>query len=138
MDLISFYTENKTVEPDLFDKTAESIASGFVLPDNKGGVSKTQLRRLYDEVKRFEQILDGTPEAWNKQYPYIRMIKSKVSYNVARSIEKNKREEKVYKKLSEFITKGIDLVKTEEDYHVFVSLFEAVYGFYYEKNPKSN
>lgn len=141
MAINSFYTEDNTVKLDLFDKTAESIAESFTGKDNRGnvfGVSKTQLRRLFDEVKRFEQNLDGSPETWKKHYPYIRMIKSKVSYNVARAIEKSRFEVDVYKKLSAFITEGINLVKTEDDYRVFVTLFEAVYGFYYEKNPKNN
>jgi len=132
----SFYSneEKKIVKVDLFDITAEKIASGFV-KDNKG-VSSTQMRRLYDEVKRFDQNLDGTTETWDKNYPYIRMIKSKVSYNVARAIEKNRSEADVYKNLSAFIMKYIEMVKDEEDYHVFTALFEAVYGFYYEKNPE--
>jgi CRISPR-associated protein Csm2 len=141
MNIEGFYKEDKTVKPELFAETAENIAAGFIGKDKYGnvfGVSKTQLRRLYDEVKRFEQNLDGKPETWGKKYPYIRMIKSKVSYNVARAIEKNRYEADVYKRLSAFITEGIDLVKDEEDYHVFVALFEAVYGFYYEKNPKNN
>jgi CRISPR-associated protein Csm2 len=143
--ITGFYKDDqktpKTVAPDLFDKTAEAVAASFTGKDNRGntyGVSKTQLRRLFDEVKRFEQNLDGTPENWEKHYPYIRMIKSKVSYNVARAIEKNKGEKDVYERLSKFITEGINLVKDENDYHVFVALFEAVYGFYYEKNPKNN
>jgi len=138
----SFYSnaEKKTVKTDLFDKTAEGIASGFVGQGKFGtyGVSKTQLRRLYDEVKRFEQNLDGTDETWKKYFPYIKMIKSKTSYNIARAIEKNRNDADVYKRLSTFISEGLDQVKDEEDYHVFTSLFEAVYGFYYEKNPKNN
>ena len=129
----SFYSDadKKIVKADLFDITAEKIANGFV-KDNKG-VSGTQMRRLYDEVKRFDQNLDGTRETWDKNYPYIRMIKSKVSYNVARAIEKNKSEADVYKNLSAFIIKYIEMVKDEDDYHVFTALFEAVYGFFYAK-----
>ena len=138
----SFYSnaEKKIVKADLFDGIAKGIASGFVGQGKFGiyGVSKTQLRRLYDEVKRFEQNLDGTPETWEKNISYIRMIKSKTSYNITRAIEKNRNEADVYKKLSTFISEGLDQVKDEEDYHVFTSLFEAVYGFYYEKNPKNN
>jgi len=139
----SFYSneEKKIVKADLFDKTAEGIANSLVNKDRRGelyGVSSTQMRRLYDEVKRFDQNLDGTPETWEKNYPYIRMIKSKVSYNIARAIEKNRFEEDVYKNLSKFILEGLDekCVKDEEDYHVFTALFEAVYGFYYAKNPE--
>lgn len=139
----SFYSneKEKIVKADLFDTTAEKIANGFVNKNKYGdlyGVSGTQMRRLYDEVKRFDQNLDGTRETWDKNYPYIRMIKSKVSYNVARAIEKNRYESDVYNNLSKFILEGLDpnQVKDEDDYHVFTALFEAVYGFYYEKNPE--
>jgi CRISPR/Cas system CSM-associated protein Csm2 small subunit len=66
------------------------------------------------------------------------MIKSKLNYAVARVIKTNRSEEGVYKNLADFITRGIDLVKEPKDYHVFVALFEAVYGFYYAKNPKKD
>ena len=140
MHINSFYTEGtKNVKTDLLDKTAEEIAKGFVVvykgrdgKDTGYGVGRTQLRRLYNEVKRFEQKLDGTEDTWKKHCPYIKMIKSKACYNIVRA-SKNENKE-VYKKLSEFITDGINLIKDEEDYHVFTALFEAVYGFYYEKS----
>ena len=142
MSNLNFYVEGTTtVKPDLFDKTAEDIAKGFVGKDkfNKPcGVGRTQMRRLYDEVKRFEQNLDGTDETWKKHYPYIRMIKSKLSYNITRAIEKSRDSADGYRKLSKFITDGIGQVHNEDDYRVFVALFEAVYGFYYEKSPKEN
>ena len=137
---LKFYTEGKTVNADLFDGIAKNIADSFVsVKFNKPcGVGRTQMRRLYDEVKRFEQNLDGTQEKWNKQYPYIRMIKSKLSYNITRAIEKNRDSADGYKKLFDFITEGIRQVKNEDDYRVFAALFEAVYGFYYEKSPREN
>jgi CRISPR-associated protein Csm2 len=141
MAITGFYTTEKKVKADLFDTTADKIAGSFVGKDRNGrtyGVSKSQLRKLYNEVKRFEQNLDGSIEAWDKNYPYIRMIKSKSSYNTARAGEKDRNKADVYKNLSAFIAEGIDLIKDEEDYRVFTALFEAVYGFYYEKNPKDN
>ncbi|MFP3091137.1 type III-A CRISPR-associated protein Csm2 [Treponema sp. TIM-1] len=139
-----FYTADKKIKPDLFDKTAREIGESFYfyIKDFKIGVSITQLRRLFDEVKRYDQILEVSPDQWEAQLPYIRMIKSKVSYTVAKAIkqklsDKETPEKKVYKNLASFIIQGIDLVKELKDYHVFVSLFEAVYGFYYEKAPKS-
>jgi CRISPR-associated protein Csm2 len=134
-----FYgTDGKTVKSDLFDTTAEKIADTFLIKNSRIAVSKTQLRRLFDEVKRFEQIIDVSPDQWAAQLPYIRMIKSKVSYAVARAIKANPSEIGVYKNLSDFITQGINLIKEPGDYHVFVSLFEAAYGFYWEKNPKKD
>ena len=139
----SFYDDDKrTIKSDLFDSYAKNIAESFRAkaknPNDKDiGVTSTQLRRIFDEVKRFEQILTLQENQWEKQLPYIKMIKSKVAYTVARSIRKKSKEEQcVYKNMEAFISSGIDLIKTQEDYHVFVNLFEAAYGFYYELAPK--
>jgi CRISPR-associated protein Csm2 len=132
-----FYTADNKIKPELFEKTAQALAESFYIKGSQIGVSITQLRRLFDEVKRYEQILDVSPDQWDAQLPYIKMIKSKVSYTVARAVKQKQSEEGVYKNLAAFMTQGIDLIKEPRDYHVFVSLFEAVYGFYYEKAPKS-
>ena len=142
MRINSFYIEGtKKVRSDLFAEIAEEIASSFVVirNDSRGntitnGVTKTQLRRLYNEVKRFELLLDGSIGKWEKNFPYIRMIKSKASYNITRA--KTPFTSTGYENLSAFIMEGINLIKDEKDYHVFTALFEAVYGFYYVKNPK--
>jgi CRISPR-associated protein Csm2 len=131
--LDGFYKDGK-LNPDLFDSKAKEIAKSFTDGDN--GVTSTQLRRIFDEVKRFEQILTISNNQWDKQLPYIKMIKSKVAYSVARAINKNYKDKEVYKNLEKFIIKSIDLIQKEEDYHIFVSLFESVYGFYYDLAPK--
>ena len=143
VEIKSFYKPGTDVpEQDLFDKKAQEIAESFVGKDGWGndiGVSSTQLRRVFDEVKRYERLLSGIDAKWEEQLPYIKMIKSKVAYTVARAAKKKPKEpcvRGVYKNLEAFISSGINLIKTEKDYHVFVSLFEAVYGFYYDKAPK--
>ena len=132
--------DGKTVLPELFDSTAAKVAESFV-GKNKGGktigVTSTQLRRIFDEVKRFEQILSTSPEQWDAQYPYIRMIKSKVAYQVARAAKDKYEEAGIYKNLEKFINSCIDLVHNKEDFMIFAALFEATYGFYYDKAPKS-
>lgn len=136
VEIKSFYKPGTDVpEQDLFDKKAQEIAESFVGKDGWGndiGVSSTQLRRVFDEVKRYERLLSGTDAKWEEQLPYIKMIKSKVAYTVARAAKTKPKERGVYKNLEAFISSGINLIKTEKDYHVFVSLFEAVYGFYYD------
>ena len=142
MKINTFYKDGtEIVRPDLFDKTALGIAEDFVVtftnkfgkPDGYG-VGRTQLRRIYDEVKRFEHRLNIGTDAWEKNHAYIKMIKSKITYNTVRAMQSDSKKEGVYKKLSEFITEGIDLSKNENDFRVFAALFEAVYGFYYEKS----
>ncbi len=138
----TFYNpDGKTVKPDLFDGVAKNVALSFKGKEKNGnkeiGVTSTQLRRIFDEVKRFEQILTLQEKQWEKQLPYIKMIKSKVAYSVARASKQKSDEKGVYKNLESFISSGIDLIKTQEDYHIFVNLFEAAYGFYYELAPSS-
>lgn len=150
-----FYEANrKTVQPHLFDTRAQEIANclwgekpsidkktGEQKRDKQGkplfdyfGVSSTQLRRFFDEVKRYDRLLGMQNQSWEEQAPYIRMLKSKVAYSVARV--KKEVTSHTIKNLSEFINSCIDCVKSEKDYHIFTSLFEAVYGFYYELAPK--
>lgn len=131
----TFYEENK-INPELFDSQAQKVADSLLGKDKRGntiGISSSQLRKIFDEVKRFEQILLANPDQWENQLPYIKMVKSKVAYSVARAGSKEKAKAGIYKNLETFISSSIDLIKTEQDYHIFVSLFEATYGFYYEK-----
>ena len=103
--------------------------------EERKGVSSTQLRRLFDEVKRYERLVVDD-KTWGEQKPYIKMIKSKVHYTVARATKKSSDEEKkFYNNLLSFISDGIDLISDKEDLNVFIALFEAVYGFYYERRP---
>lgn len=127
---------DKVIRSDLFDAMAEKIAVSF--GNKKDGVSYTQLRRMYDEAKRFEQLLDADEKNWEKELPYIKMMKSKIRYAVARAVkDKGKHVEDYYKNFASFISDSIDLIHDEQDYRVFISLFEAVCGFYYENAPKN-
>lgn len=150
----SFYVPGTDkIRPELFNEFAEKVAKTFScvkkeecfdrktqankVKEVRNGVTSTQIRRLFDEVKRYERLIsDEDTSSWEKQYPYIKMIKSKVHYTVARSKKNSKKEDAIYyDNLSFFISEGIDLIKAARDYHIFVSLFEAVYGFYYENRP---
>lgn len=127
---------DKVIRADLFDTVAAQIASSFC--NGRDGVSYTQLRRMYDEAKRFEQLLDADAKNWEKELPYIKMMKSKIRYAVARAAkDKGTRVTGYYNNFASFISEGIDLIKDEQDYRVFISLFEAVCGFYYENAPKN-
>lgn len=137
----SFYQEDgKTIKSELFDGVAKEVAESLKGKNKKGydiGVTSTQLRRIFEEVKRFEQVLLFSDDQWEKQLPYIKMIKSKVAYTVARAGKQKSDEKGVYKNLEIFISSCIDLINKQDDYHIFVSLFEAAYGFYYALAPKS-
>ena len=134
----NFYDSAGNVREDLFSKYAEDVAKSLSVPSSKAGVSSTQLRRLFNEVKRYDRLLnENDSKSWKEQYPYIKMIKSKVHYAAARAKKNAKREtQECYDNLIRFVSEGIDLIKTQKDYQIFSSLFEAVYGFYYEKKPE--
>lgn len=127
--------DTKTIREDLFDTVAEQIAHSFF--SDRDGVSYTQVRRMYDEAKRFEQLLDTDEKNWEKELPYIKMMKSKIRYAVARAKKDKSYLGSYYDNFAQFIGEGIDLIKDEQDYRVFISLFEAVCGFYYEHAPKN-
>lgn len=132
VEIQSFYNEKGDILDSLFDSTAKKIAKSFIGKDQSGnncGLTSSQLRKIFDEVKRFEGNFGSDKEAeWTKKKPYIKMIKSKVAYTIAR----NGAKKGVWKNFEYFISSCIDKVESEKDYHVFLSLFEAVYGFYYE------
>ena len=129
-----FYNVDGTLKADLFDSEAQKIASSWIgSKDGKAiGVTSSQLRRVYDEVKRFELLLVPGSNQWEKQYAYIKLIKSKAAYTLTRAGKKDKSLKGLYANLNTFIASSIDLIKTEADYKVFSSLFEAAYGFYYQ------
>jgi len=132
MDL-EFYNQNGKVDHNLFDAKAQEIARTLVKKDgrNTNGVSRHQLRRIFDEVKRLKKILDEK-DNWDDIYPLIKLIKSKVAYSTARAKKNDKWSKDYYTNLSSFIKTSIDKVKIQKDYEIFCLLFEAVYGFYYE------
>lgn len=125
-----FYTTNGKFEENLFDYTAKKIAESFIGKNGDGkktNVTSTQLRKFFNEVKSFEKYFTSNETSiWEEKKPYIKMIKSKVAYYVARK----KVTKGVYKNFEDFMTTGINLINEEKDYFTFVSLFEAVYGFY--------
>ena len=63
----SFYISGtKNIRPDLFNEFAEKIANSLAKispnpkkPDqpHRNGVTSTQLRKLFDEVKRYERLI---------------------------------------------------------------------------------
>jgi CRISPR type III-A-associated protein Csm2 len=117
---------------ELYDETAQKISRQLV---QGRMVSRHQLRKLYDEVKRIKRRLDNqqtrdADKAWEAALPEIKLMKSKVAYVSARNTKRD--EQACYGALKDFLVRGIDKSTGPEEFNVFVTLFEAVYGFYYE------
>ncbi|MFW5995284.1 MAG: type III-A CRISPR-associated protein Csm2 [Spirochaetia bacterium] len=131
-------TDDGRVPEDLYDRDAERIAGALVEPvggNRVKGVSRHRLRRLFDEVKRIQRRLQFTTEqdrdaTWSAVLPLVKLLKSKVAYVAARA---ERGEQEYYDALKIFFTVGIDQIFTAEDFERFATLFEAVYGFYYER-----
>lgn len=131
--VFKFYDNDGNISEKLFEDTASNISKTFIGKDSYGkatNVSPTQLRKFFDEVKSYEKYFVSDDETkWEEKKPYIKMLKSKIAYAVARKgVTKG-----VYKNLEKFISDCVNYVNREKDYFVFLSLFEAVYGFYCEE-----
>ena len=134
-------SKNAEVPVELYDETARKIAEALVDRPHRGnnanGVSRHQLRRLFDEVKRLKRRLDNrqgdsADQAWRETLPMVKLVKSKAAYIAARQ-KKDKYVGTHYENMKKFIDHGIDQIKSQDDLERFVTLFEAVYGFYYER-----
>jgi len=123
-------------KPALYDRTAKEIAQKLVKIDQKKpiGVSRHQLRRIFDEVKSINRKYSSlNNENWVEEaLPLVKMIKAKTAYQVAR-IKKNKKNlEEFYDNLNDFIKKSIDQISEKKVFEIFTSFFEAIYCYYYE------
>jgi len=132
---IEFYDKDGNIRPELFDQDALEIAQKLVKTSQDkwgkaSGVSRHQLRRMFDEVKRLQKTFEEKND-WGKIHPLVKLLKSKIAYTVARMKKNNGREAVYYDSLETFLLSGIDNIQKPEDLKVFTLLFEAVYGFYY-------
>ena len=152
MGKLNFYNPGtRDIRPELFNDFAESIAKTFAsvkesedfkthkIKTFRNGVTSTQLRKLFDEVKRYQRIIkEGDEKSWKENFPYIKMIKAKTHYTIARAKKNDGKNAEYYDKVLSFISDGIDAIENYQDYSVFTALFESVYGYYYENRPDNN
>ena len=112
------------IRSELLDKEAQDIADQFK------GITTHQVRKFYDEVKKYQGLLDKN-EPYKKIKPLIIMLKSKAKYAT------KKKEMRIF---YEFIKHSIDNIKTggedieKKKFNAFCLFFEAIYGFAELKN----
>lgn len=126
--------EGDAIAKDLLDVKAMEYAKKLVSKDQNRkfiAVPRSQLRRLFNEVKRLERKLDMNMAKWEQVYPLIKMLKSKTSYAVARAKDRD-RNNPCYDQLLSFITDAVDSINNIKEFKAFCLLFESVYGFYYQ------
>ena len=113
------------IRAELLDKEAQDIAGQFKR------ITTHQVRRFYDEVKKYQGLLDKN-EPYKKIKPLIIMLKSKAKYAASK-----KKEMRIF---YEFIKQSIDNIKTggedieKKKFNAFCLFFEAIYGFAELKN----
>lgn len=108
---------------ELLTSEAESWADS--LYDNKNGVTATQLRNFFNEVKALQSRIEAGGFAHNEAI--IGLLKSKAAYAYARA---EKRRKRGFEYLKNMIEQCVDLSRSEEAFNDFVLFFEAVMGFF--------
>lgn len=123
-----FYDKKKKrLREELMTSEGENIAKLF----KKNGLTKSQLRAFYNEVKALKNKLDGNENNFESIYISILMLLSKVEYRAKDSSLSG---------LKEFIKMGVYYIKEEYNEDVkagikafknFALFFEVVVGYTY-------
>ncbi|HRG77324.1 MAG TPA: type III-A CRISPR-associated protein Csm2 [Leptospiraceae bacterium] len=129
--MVKWYKDGtKAIRPELLDGEAQNQAKKWAVSkdrNNEPVFTTTQLRRYYGEAKNLErqmQVLAANANAWDSVYPLVKMLKSKVSYDM-------RKDNKIPQQFKEFIFESVDSIKEEADFRAFLKYFEASVGFYY-------
>lgn len=122
------FTDKKgNIREELITEEALEIANHF----KTDRLTKSQLRAFFNEIKAINNRLSDSKENFDKIYPMILMIKSKIEYRASK--DKNK-----MKGFKMFLTEAINYIKKENDsnkgyeaFKNFVIFFEAIVGYSY-------
>ena len=117
------FRNNGQLRRELLTSEAENWAG--LLYDNKNGVTATQLRNFFNEVKALQSRIEAGGFAVNEAM--VGLLKSKAAYAYARAEKKRKTG---FEYLKSMIEQGSDLSKSEEAFNDFALFFEAVMGFF--------
>jgi len=117
------FRNNGQLRRELLTSEAEEWAD--LLYDNKNGVTATQLRNFFNEVKALQSRIEAGGFVPNEAM--IGLLKSKVAYAYARAEKKRKTG---FGYLKSVIEQGSDMSKSEEAFNDFALFFEAVMGFF--------
>ena len=119
-------TKDGALNPDLFkEDLLKQVAASIQ------NVSKNQMRRVFDNVKRHKFALESGKN-WEEIYPYMLMQKAQISYLCKRKSEENKFDQDYYQNLKTLIFKLVDMCDSAKAYIAYADFLEALYGYYYE------
>ncbi len=115
------------IREELITEEALNIAKHF----KNENLSNSQLRAFFNEIKAINNRLDDKKENFDKVYPMILMIKSKIEYRASK-------EKKKMEGFKCFLTEAVNYIQKEnkagkghEAFKNFVIFFEAVVGYSY-------
>lgn len=117
------FRDKEQLRRELLTSEAEQWAD--YLDDKGKGVTATQLRNFFNEVKALQSRIEARGFASNEAM--IGLLKSKAAYAYARA---EKRRKKGFEYLKSMIEQGSDLSKSKEAFNDFALFFEAVMGFF--------
>ena len=107
----------------------EEVTNKWGKPEYIAGLSASQLRQFFGEVKALQSKMGKNGEDFAKVYPFVLMLKSKAAY---KEDTKN-----IPKKFREFIDINIELIKKSnkegkgyETFNNFALFYEVVIGFF--------
>ena len=119
--------ERKIVNPDLFVSIAYTY-SEKISNDDKKKNKRSQIRKFYDEVIHYYDLLKGNKEIFPQLLPYIKLLRAKVYYSLGRG--------HITDHFKNMIENCLNQIQTYEDFEVFKNFFEAFMGYYRYHRPK--
>jgi CRISPR type III-A-associated protein Csm2 len=121
------YTDEKgNLREELITTEAQDIAKKLY----NQGLSNSQLRAFFNEVKAIKSRINESEELFEKNYPFILMLKSKAEYKY----RNNGLKSKITKGFRDFINESVDYIKENKSldtFENFVLFFEAIIGYFY-------
>ena len=105
--------------------TSEAENWSELLYNNGSGVTATQLRNFFNQVKALQSRIEGG--GFQSNEAMVGLLKSKVAYAYARAETKRKAG---FEYLKSMIEQGSDKSTSKEAFDDFALFFEAVMGFF--------
>jgi CRISPR-associated protein Csm2 len=130
--IISKIVFGDPIDPKLYSDIAEEVAklvAGDRRPRNSDNKNKpSQLRRFYDELVMLHDKVRADQQAFEKQEPFIQMLKAKVAYAEGR--------EKVDGHFGDLMRRVVDQAKSADTLKQARLFMEAFMAFYKIRGPK--
>ncbi|MDD7473252.1 MAG: type III-A CRISPR-associated protein Csm2 [Bdellovibrionota bacterium] len=133
---INFYKDSakKLVDPCLFSEIAMTHAKKIFDDGNsttiKGDNKPSQIRKFYDELVRYNDIVKVDKNKFDECLPLVHMLIPKVAYAHGRKT--------VTQSFVEFIGNLVKSINDAKDLSVATQFFESFVAFYKFYKPKDN